>query len=232
MRFHLIDRVDLAASPASRSRAEAHLAQRGVLGAEDDGLAMPPPFVLEALCQAATWLIMITTERRKRAALLSIGSVEFLGDVRPGDVLELDGDIDSLSDEMAVVSGRVTVDGEIVLEAREVMCALIDADQLADLDDTKRLQDMLTRAARGEMIRVAITGIGAVTPVGRDDPAPGPRSRRDAAASGRSPPSTRARIRCGSPASSRTSIRTSSSPTRDAIRHLHRGERFGVAAAC
>jgi len=33
-----------------------------------------------------------------------------------------------------------------VLEAKDIMCALIDADQLADLDDTERLQKMLTRA--------------------------------------------------------------------------------------
>jgi len=89
---------------------------------------------------------MITTERKKRAALLSIGSVAFLRDVRPGDVLILEGEVDSMSDEVAVVSGRVTVDGEAVLEAGEIMCALIDADDLADLDTTERLQKMLTRA--------------------------------------------------------------------------------------
>jgi len=106
---------------------------------------MPYPFVLEALCQAGTWLVMITTDRRKRAALLSIGNVEFLDSVHPGDVLELDGRVDSMSDEVAVVSGRVTVDGNPVLEASDIMCALIDADDLADLDDTERLQKMLTR---------------------------------------------------------------------------------------
>ncbi len=31
-----------------------------------------------------------------------------------------------------MLSGRVTVDGETVLEAEDVMCALIDADDLAD----------------------------------------------------------------------------------------------------
>ena len=44
------------------------------------------PFVLEALCQAGTWLIMITTDRRKRAALLQVGSVTWHRDIRPGDV--------------------------------------------------------------------------------------------------------------------------------------------------
>ncbi len=89
---------------------------------------------------------VISTDRRKRAALLSIASVDFLGVVRPGDVIELEATVESMSDEVAVISGRATVEGEIVLEATDIMCALIDAGDLADLDDTERIQHMLTRA--------------------------------------------------------------------------------------
>jgi 3-hydroxyacyl-[acyl-carrier-protein] dehydratase len=147
VRFHLIDRVDSYESSKSvRARKLTSLSED--FWEEDDGgeLAMPPPFVLEALCQAATWLIMISTERAKRAALLSIGSVDWHGAVRPGDVLEMVGEVGSFGAETAVVSGHVSVAGQTVLEAQDVMCALIDADTLADLDDTRRLQELLTRA--------------------------------------------------------------------------------------
>jgi 3-hydroxyacyl-[acyl-carrier-protein] dehydratase len=147
VRFHLIDRVDsYEPSKSVRARKVTSLSEDYWEEDGDVGLVMPPPFVLEALCQAATWLIMITTERAKRAALLSIGSVDWRAAVRPGDVLEMAGEIGSFGGETAVVSGHVSVEGQTVLEAREIMCALIDADTLADLDDTKRLQDMLTRA--------------------------------------------------------------------------------------
>lgn len=146
MRFHLIDRVDSWEPGQSvRARKLTSLSEEFWEDA-GDGPQMPPPLVLEALCQAGTWLVMITTDRRKRAALLSIGSVDFLGPVRPGDVLQLEGEVDSMSDEVAVVSGRVTVDGTAVLEAKDIMCALIDAQDLADLEDTERLQKLLTRA--------------------------------------------------------------------------------------
>jgi 3-hydroxyacyl-[acyl-carrier-protein] dehydratase len=146
MRFHLIDRV-LSCEPGTSVHGRKLTSLSEEYWEETpDGLQMPPPLALEALCQAGTWLIMITTERKKRAALLSIGSVEFLGPIVPGDVLELEGTVDSMNDEVAVVSGRVTVDGRAVLEAHEIMCALMDADRLADLDDTERLQLMLTRA--------------------------------------------------------------------------------------
>lgn len=146
MRFHLIDRVD-AWEPAKSVQARKLTSLSEDYWEDRDGqLAMPPPLVLEALCQAATWLIMITTERRRRAALLSVGSVRWLRDIRPGEVLQMTGTIDSFGEETAVVSGQVTVAGEPVLDATEVMCALIAAEDLADLDDTERLQSMLTRS--------------------------------------------------------------------------------------
>lgn len=146
MRFHLIDRVD-AYEPAKSVRGRKLTSRFEEYWDETpDGPVMPPPLALEALCQAGTWLIMISTERRKRAALLSVGAVDFLGPIVPGDVLELEGLVDSMNDEVAVISGRVTVEGRSVLEAREIMCVLIDADDLADLGDTYRLQQMLTRA--------------------------------------------------------------------------------------
>jgi 3-hydroxyacyl-[acyl-carrier-protein] dehydratase len=147
MRFHLIDRVD-AWEPAKMVRArkltsmsEDYWEDRG------RGPVMPAPFLLEALCQAGTWLIMATTERRKRAALLSVGSVDFTGDARPGDVLELQGSVESMNDEVAVLSGRVLADGKPLLEAKDIMCALIDGADLADADTTERLQKMLFRYA-------------------------------------------------------------------------------------
>lgn len=146
MRFHLIDKVD-SWEPAKSVRGRKLTSiSEDYWEDSDDGPVMPPPLALEALCQAGTWLVMITTDRKKRAALLSIGSVDFLGPIHPGETLILEGTVDSMSDEVAVVSGKVTVDDRAVLEAKDIMCALIDADQLADLDDTERLQKMLTRA--------------------------------------------------------------------------------------
>lgn len=146
MRFHLIDRVDSYEPARSvRGRKVASLSE-DYWEDSGGGPVMPQPFMLEALCQAGTWLIMITTERRKRAALLQVGSVDFLGDVRPGDILELEGKVESMNEEVAVLSGRVVVDGRAVMEAKDIMCALIAAGDLADLEDTARLQKMLTRA--------------------------------------------------------------------------------------
>jgi 3-hydroxyacyl-[acyl-carrier-protein] dehydratase len=149
MRFHLIDKVDEYEPGQSVRALKLTSYSEDYWEESGNGPVMPVTFPLEALCQAATWLIMITTDRAKRAALLSIGSVSFLRDVHPGDVLVMEGNVESMSDEVGVVSGRVTVDGQPILEAEDIMCTLIPADRLADLDDTERLQNMLTRSGDG-----------------------------------------------------------------------------------
>jgi 3-hydroxyacyl-[acyl-carrier-protein] dehydratase len=148
MRFHLIDRVE-ECEPGVSVRARKVTSFSEEYWEEADGeLRMPPPFVLEAFCQAGTWLIMITTDRRKRAALLQVGSVTWGRDIRPGEVLVMEGTMSSFGEETAVLSGTVKVDGDTVLECEDVMCALIDGSDLADLEETERLQKML--APEGE----------------------------------------------------------------------------------
>jgi 3-hydroxyacyl-[acyl-carrier-protein] dehydratase len=145
MRFHLIDRVD-SFEPSVSVRGRKLTSYSEEYWEETDaGPVMPAPFLLEALCQAGTWLIIASTERRKRAALLSVGSVDFLGSVHPGDVLQLEGNVDAMSEESAVLSGRVLVDGRPVLEADQIMCVLIDVGDLEEPEVTGRMLDMLAK---------------------------------------------------------------------------------------
>lgn len=145
MRFHLIDRIDeLEPRVSVRGRKVTSHSEEFWDDSGSDPV-MPPPLILEALCQAGTWLIMASTELRQRAALLQVGAVRFLGDVRPGDIVELHGEVVSMTDEIAVLSGRATVEGEVVLEADDIMCALIDAGDLEDVEDSGRMLKALTR---------------------------------------------------------------------------------------
>lgn len=146
MRFHLIDRIDdFEAGHRVRGRKVVSGSEECTEQVAGD-FVLPAPLVLESLCQAGTWLIMLSTERRKRAALLRIGSVRFLADVRAGDVLMLDGVVEAMNDDVAVLSGRATVDGAPVMVAKDIMCALIDADDLEDPEDSGRMLRVLTRS--------------------------------------------------------------------------------------
>lgn len=142
MRFHLIDHV-VSCTP----RESVHARKATSLSETfwDDGQTMPAHLVLESLCQAGTWLIMESTQQRQRAALLQVGSVRVSGPVKPGDVVDLHGEVVSFTDEVAVLRGRADVDGHTVLTAEDIMCALLDADELAGPDESARMLDMLMR---------------------------------------------------------------------------------------
>ena len=104
---------------------------------------MAPALVLESLGQAGGWLITLSSQGTRRGLLVSIGEVAFGDPVRPGDVLELEGRIDSSSDEAAVMSGRATVAGRTVLEADGMMCVLVDAGSLEDPQRTEATRLLL-----------------------------------------------------------------------------------------
>ena len=52
----------------------------------------------------------------------------------------------SWTEEIAVLSGRAAADGELVLEAEDIMCSLMDAETLQDRETSRRLYETLVRA--------------------------------------------------------------------------------------
>jgi 3-hydroxyacyl-[acyl-carrier-protein] dehydratase len=145
MRFHLIDRIDSYEKGHTIRAVKLTSHNEEYWDRGEKGLTMPRSLVLEALCQAGSWLLILSTEHQKRAALLSIGSVTYLGDVKPGAVLKLEGTILSMGTDMAVLSGQVRLGEHTILEAQDIMCTLIDADRLDEPDATRRMSSMLTR---------------------------------------------------------------------------------------
>jgi len=143
MRFHLIDRIDVIRSGQSLSGRKLTSRSETYWHQGPDGAEMPSYLILEALCQAGTWLVLESTGRSRRAALLSVGSVEIASVVRPGEVLTLDVTTTGLGSDTAVVSGTVQVGSRLVLRALDVMCALIDADVLEGADSTAVMGDLL-----------------------------------------------------------------------------------------
>src|SRR5260370_27355275 len=165
MRFHLIDRIDSAAPGQRIAARKVPSSSEEFWRAGPGGPVMPAVLVLETLCQAGTWLVLLSTDHRRRAALLSVGQVGFHGDVRPGEVLLLAGEVVSWSEEVAVLDGTATVAGStgnpdrLVLSASGIMCALIDAERLGDPAATPR-------------VAAQLSGTGAAQPAPAGPPAP------------------------------------------------------------
>lgn len=146
MRFHLIDRVD-DWQPGRGIHARKLTSSAEEYWRREDGVrVMPRALILEVFCQAGAWLVVLSTGSERRPALLSVREARFLGDAHPGDVLEVDGRVEAMDLETAVLSGTVTASGRLLLEAHDVMCVLLDAGSLDGPDQTERMSDLLTRS--------------------------------------------------------------------------------------
>lgn len=149
MRFHLVDRVDAFEPWVRVSARKATSASEDYWEPQNPNAVMPAPLVLEALLQAGSWLVLLSSELRRRAVLLSVGRVLFHRPVFPGDVLVLEGRVESLREDAAVINGTVSVDGTVVVEATDVMCGLVEADTLERPDLTEARAGQLLAGARG-----------------------------------------------------------------------------------
>jgi 3-hydroxyacyl-[acyl-carrier-protein] dehydratase len=146
MRFYLIDRIDSWESHQRISGRKVTSAAEDYWRRDRTGrLLMPPELILEAICQAATWLIMLSSQFGKRAVLLSIDEVLCTGDVVPGDVLTAAASVESITSDAAVVDGLADVTGRPVLRAAGIMCALRDAETLDARDSSERMARQLLR---------------------------------------------------------------------------------------
>ncbi|GAB2638637.1 hotdog family protein [Nocardia goodfellowii] len=147
MRFHLVDRID-ALEPWTRIEAIKRTSSSETYWAADDyGRYMPLPIQLEVLAQSAAWLVYLSTERKHRAVLLSVGAVLARSKVGPGDDVVAAADIQSAGDTI-VVSGRLSVGDRTVLEVEDLMCALIDADMLEDAESVRGREEILRSGDR------------------------------------------------------------------------------------
>src|SRR5438067_6387177 len=115
----------------------------GIAGAGD------PLLVLEALGQAADCLALLSSRREHRGLAVSIDQVEVQSAVRRGDRLELEARFTRPGPEFCVMSGEVSVGGQAVLRARDLMAVQVEADGLEDRASLEgRLDELLRKPGR------------------------------------------------------------------------------------
>ena len=146
MRFILTDRIlEFKKGESMIAVKNVSLSEAFLVNQVSHGIIMPYTFIIEAVAQAAGWLITASLDFKKRALLVALGTVKFNGAVRPGDQLILEVEIESLQEEAGMITGRAKVESEVVAEVDRSLCALIDANQLEDPGKTKLMFSLLKR---------------------------------------------------------------------------------------
>lgn len=108
----------------------------------------PRLLLLEAVAQAASWLILYSTDFEKLPLLAKLERVEIIEGAFCGDLLTIEVEIDSLDDEGALVKGSVFKEGRRIAHGRNCLCGFT---RLADLVDPFQM-----RTAFKELTRDAI----------------------------------------------------------------------------
>jgi len=146
MKFALLDRI-IELSPRDHIRAiKAVTASEEYLADHFPTFpVLPGVFVLEAMTQAAAWLVRVSQDFACSIVLLAEAkNVTYKSFVRPGDVLEVDVKCRRLGHSESTFSGMGTCNGVDVAKAGFVLRHFSLADQALEWADVDR--DIVRRA--------------------------------------------------------------------------------------
>jgi len=131
--------------------------------------AFPSCLVAEAVGQLAAWVSMAHIGFRGRPVAALANETRFRAEVRPGDTLELDVDIESCDEEAVAYAGRALVDGKHAIELFDCLGPMLPVEEFDSPD---------AMAERFELLR------GAGAPPGRFGGVPAPGVVRKEGATG------------------------------------------------
>ena len=77
---------------------------------------MPASLIVEGMAQTAGILVGEARNFEEKVILAKVKRARFLREVRPGDRLEYEATIEQVTEEAAMTSGKVSVDGELLGE--------------------------------------------------------------------------------------------------------------------
>jgi 3-hydroxymyristoyl/3-hydroxydecanoyl-(acyl carrier protein) dehydratase len=150
--FSLVDRI-FSVEPGARVRG--HFAVPSSIS------DFPPSLVVEAVGQLAAWSAMATLEFRKRPVAGIAGSVEMLGEVGPGEHLDLAVDIDSVDAEAVSYSGQATCNGKTLVRLQNCVGPMMSVEEF---DDPQSLRERFAQLCSDEGAGTAFQGIPSVGP--------------------------------------------------------------------
>ncbi|MEP6997266.1 MAG: hypothetical protein ABI900_06430 [Betaproteobacteria bacterium] len=103
----------------------------------------PPCLVAEAVGQLAAWVAMDKIDYRGRPVAALATETLFEGDARPGDLLELDVDIEDCDDEVIAYGGCAKVNGRRVIELKHCLGPMLPVDDFDSPDVLRERFELL-----------------------------------------------------------------------------------------
>jgi 3-hydroxyacyl-[acyl-carrier-protein] dehydratase len=103
--------------------------------------SFPSSLVAEAVGQLAAWGAMQAVDFKRRPVAGLAGEIELLSPVRPGDVLELAADLETVDIDAAAYAGTAHTNGKLVIRLQHCVGPMMP---LEEFDDPKLLHERFT----------------------------------------------------------------------------------------
>lgn len=127
MRWFWIDRfLEFVGGKYAVSVKAVTLSETHVLDYVPSYSILTPSFIVEGFAQTGGLLVSHAGNFKSRVVLAKIASAKFYRDIVPSDVLVHRAEIQSLHKDGAIVSGKTTVNNEVVAEIEMVFAQLDD----------------------------------------------------------------------------------------------------------
>jgi 3-hydroxyacyl-[acyl-carrier-protein] dehydratase len=150
MRLFLVDRLTDVVPWQSARATKLVSASEDFIQQGRRGGYMPRGLVLECAFQAAAWLIVISSCKKLRPAVVSVRGVRWFGEVRPGDRLDTEVQILQYDGQVAEVSGELRVGGDKILEVTSGVCSLMPTNDLDTPGGAEWMISQILRPERGD----------------------------------------------------------------------------------
>jgi len=134
---------------------------RGVFAVPSRIAEFPRCLIAEAVGQLAAWVSMSAIEYRGRPVAALAAETRFHGDVRPGETLSLEVDIDSCDDEAVAYGGRAWIGERLLLELEHCLGPMLPA---ADFDAPEALRERFKLLCGGGALPGRFQGVDVGRP--------------------------------------------------------------------
>jgi 3-hydroxymyristoyl/3-hydroxydecanoyl-(acyl carrier protein) dehydratase len=118
--------------------------------------AFPPGLVAEAVGQLAAWVAMSHVDFSGRPVAALATATRFLGEVQPGDMLELEVDVEDCDESMVVYGGSAVVGDRAIIELEHCLGPMLPVE---DFDDPDALRERLALLRSDGALRGRFPGV-------------------------------------------------------------------------
>ncbi|MGR3179895.1 MAG: hypothetical protein ACUZ8E_17785 [Candidatus Anammoxibacter sp.] len=145
MRFLFVDRIlELEKGKCATGIKNVSFSDEYLVSIVPNFPVMPRSLTMESIAQLISWLVIISKDFTVKPIAVMTENIKWRGYAIPGDQLLIRAEIKSMHENDALCNGTIEVDGKIITELKNGVCAFIPLEELEDVSTVKEKAILLT----------------------------------------------------------------------------------------